>query len=185
MFLVRTNLCEAALCPAGLLCALVVSACQSDGEPSAPRPPLIFDRAFRSSYTEVRSCRSPGEHSGLNGFTVWVNPPGAASFAAIWQTPPAVSALADGAVVVKEIYTTPDCGPNAIDRWVAMRKESGLDPAHGDWHWQEVTADGRVTSDGAVTPDGGVARCASCHTGQASCSGYGESAGRDYLCTAP
>lgn len=159
--------------------ALAAAGCSAAAPQAPEKPALIFDQNFRQSYSEVRQCRSPGEHSGLAGFTVWVNQEGAASFSAIWQTPPAVSALVDGAVVVKEIYSTQDCAPNAVDRWVAMRKKSGFDPAHGDWQWQEVTAQG------VVTPDSALARCPQCHTGEASCDGYGFKAGRDYLCTAP
>ena len=152
----------------------------SDGGPAPSKPPVIFEKDFRQSYAQVRQCRAPGEHSGLNGFTVWVNHTGGESFGAIWQTPPSVKALVDGAIVVKELYTSQDCEPSSVDHWVAMRKETGFDPAHGDWHWQEVSPAGDVISDGAV------ATCSTCHTGDtSSCMGYGATAGRDYLCTAP
>lgn len=142
--------------------------------------PLVFDVHFRDIYTQVRPCRFPGEHTGLNGFTVWVNDVGRDSFASIWQTPPAVSAVADGTVVVKELYTSQDCGAATIGHWVAMRKEAGFDPDHGDWHWQEVASQGKVLSDGRVDS------CIQCHSGNdSSCAGYGLAAGRDYLCTAP
>jgi hypothetical protein len=158
--------------------ALALSACGPAAPP--PGPPLIFDTNVRKAYELVRDCRSPGEHSGLNAFTVWVNSTGAASFAAIWQTPPATNALADGSIVVKEIYTTQECDPSSVDFWVAMKKKSGFDPANGDWYWQKARADGTVVTDGR-RPD-----CSGCHTGNdPTCDGYGLKAGRDYLCTAP
>jgi hypothetical protein len=165
--------------------AFALAACKDDGAP-APAvppesgPPLIFETDVRAKYTLARACRSPGEHSGLNPYTVWVNEVGRSSFSAIWETPPAVTALAAGAVVVKEVYSGSECDPSAVERWVAMEKRPGFDPEHGDWYWQEVLADGKVRSDGA---DMG---CIDCHTGnEPSCAGYGLQAGRDYLCTAP
>jgi hypothetical protein len=154
----------------------------SEGPPSHDEtgPLLIFDTDIAAHYTLVRSCRHPGEHSALNGFTVWVDKADETSFSAIWQTPPGVSALPPGAVVVKEIYTTETCDPGTVERWVAMKKEPGFDPTHSDWHWQEVSADHRVTTDGADD------HCISCHTGNdPSCDGFGFATGRDYLCTAP
>jgi hypothetical protein len=162
----------------GLLLLMTLPCCDG-GTPPPSGPSLIFETNVRAKYTIVRSCRRPGEHSALNAYTVWVNEIGRPSFSAIWDSPPAVSELAPGSVVVKEVYTGPDCDPTAVDRWVAMEKKPGFDPAHGDWHWQEVLADGQVRADGADTS------CIRCHTGDESCSGYGLKAGRDYLCTAP
>src|SRR5688572_6617766 len=102
-----------------LASGLALVAC-ADGAPAPPGPPLIFETDVRKDYTLVRACRSPGEHSGLNAYTVWVNAQGAASFSAIWQTPPAVTEIAGGAVIVKELYSGPDCEPAAVERWVAM-----------------------------------------------------------------
>jgi len=167
-----------------LLLLFTLSGCEGDDPPpvNPPEsgPPLIFETEFRSSYTPVRACRSPGEHSGLNAYTVWVNEIGRSSFSAIWQTPPAVTELAAGTVVVKEVYSGSDCDPKTVERWVAMEKEPGFDPAHGDWHWQEVLADRKVRVDGADVA------CIHCHAGdEPSCAEYGLKAGRDYLCTAP
>jgi len=161
-----------------LLLLMTLPSCGSETPPPSG-PPLIFETDVRANYTLVRDCRSPGEHSGLNAYTVWVNETGQSSFSAIWETPPAVSALAPGSVVVKEVYSGSRCDPTTVERWVAMQKKPGFDPAHGDWHWQEVTAAGQVRADGANSA------CIQCHTGDDSCVGYGLNAGRDYLCTAP
>jgi hypothetical protein len=129
----------------------------------------------------VRACRAPGEHSGLNGFAVWVNDAAAATYDQILQGggDAAVHEMPDGAIVVKELYKDRTC--TAVDRWVAMKKISGFDPATGDWFWQDVTAAGTVNVEGQVPA------CSGCHEGQpnASCIGYGAVNGMDYLCTAP
>lgn len=115
----------------------------------------------------------------MNAFTVWVSNDAASAFDQIWQDPPALQRMPAGSVVVKEVYTATTCDPRQVERWVAMRKEPGMDPAHADWHWQEVTGSGSLVEDGVVD------RCISCHQGAASCTGYGNSVGRDYLCAAP
>jgi hypothetical protein len=165
----------------GLLVALLaLTGCEGDDVSTPAGPSLIFETDVRANYTPVRSCRRPGEHSGLNAYTVWVNETARSSFSAIWETPPAATELAAGAIVVKEVYSSPDCDPATVERWVAMEKRPGFDPAHSDWYWQEVLADRSVSADGADM------QCLQCHTGDdASCAGYGNTAGRDYLCTAP
>lgn len=147
---------------------------------SDPSPPdeLVFEKDVRSAYSLVRDCRSPGEHSGLDAFTVWISPAAVPEFAKLWTDPPSISRLPAGTVVVKEVYRGTACDPGQVDHWVAMRKEPGFDPEHADWHWQHATSD-RLLDDGAAPA------CIDCHSGQASCSGYGETAGRDYVCTAP
>lgn len=171
-----------------LLVGIALCSCNgSNGGGSHPTPPeagppLIFDTNVRQNYTLVRSCRSPGEHSGLNAYTVWVNATGASSYADVWKDPPAVTALAAGSLVVKEIYSSADCTPATVEHWVAMEKRPGFDPTNGDWFWQDVSASGKVRTNGTD------AACIQCHTGNdpsSSCNGYGMKAGRDYLCTAP
>jgi hypothetical protein len=139
----------------------------------------VFDENVRAAYTEVRSCRTTGEHAGLGAYSVWASPEAAGAFPEIWQTPPAITRMPAGSVVVKEIYKDVNCVPDQVLRWVAMRKEPGFDPDAADWHWQEVDAPSNVLMDGSP-PD-----CIGCHQGTASCTGYGDAAGRDYLCTVP
>jgi hypothetical protein len=167
----------------GAFVALVALGCAgcSGGKSADGGAKLVFDTDVRKAYAPARACRSPGEHSGLNAFSVWVSRDAAADFGAIWQNPPGIERLPEGAVVVKEVYSGAECNPLDVERWVAMRKEKGFDPLHADWHWQEVTANGRVTADGAAEA------CINCHRGSddATCIGYGELHGRDYTCTVP
>ncbi|HEX7668036.1 MAG TPA: hypothetical protein VF395_00550 [Polyangiaceae bacterium] len=151
----------------------------SDGKSMGGAPKLVFDTDVRTAYAPARACRSPGEHSGLNAFSVWVSPGALPDFDRLWEDPPGIARLPDGAVVVKEVYSGAECKASEVERWVAMQKEKGFDPAHADWHWQEVTAKGTVTTDGAATA------CINCHRGgdDGSCIGYGEEHGRDYTCT--
>ncbi len=164
-----------------VLCGVVTVACGDEIHPTKQPTPLIFDTHLPLAYESVRACRSPGEHSGLNAFSVWVSKDGVSEFTALWQTTPAIQRLPDGVVVVKEVYLGSVCDSGQIERWVAMKKEKGFDPEHADWHWQEVKANGQITSEGA-TP-----ACIGCHQGgdAASCIGFGEQNGRDYTCTVP
>ena len=143
---------------------------------------LVFPTTFRQSgFQMVRACRAPGEHSGLNGFTVWVNDAAAATYDQLLLGGAPGDAggheMPDGAVVIKELYQ--DRGCTTVDRWVAMKKLAGFDPARGDWFWQDVTRAGTVTAEGQLPA------CSDCHEGQASCTGFGTVNGMDYLCTAP
>lgn len=160
--------CAAALC--------LAFGCQNEEHASKP---LLFDQNVRAAYAPARACRVLGEHSGLGAYSVWISKDAASEYAAIWQNPPSVQRLPPGTVVVKEIYTGTNCDASEVARWVAIRKEPGFDPPHADWHWQEVTTPNDIVVDGIAND------CISCHEGTGSCSGYGETAGRDYLCTAP
>lgn len=157
--------------------------CSSKGgsTSTADAATLIFPQDFRQAgFQEVRACRSPGEHSALNGFTVWADSASAGQYDALLSRADAgATEMPAGATVIKEIYQDSDC--TSVERWVAMKKIPGFDPAHGDWTWQEVTAPGTVTVEGAV------AACYDCHTGRSdgTCIGYGAVNGMDYLCTAP
>ncbi|MDP9152252.1 MAG: cytochrome P460 family protein [Myxococcota bacterium] len=141
----------------------------------------IFPAAFRSAgYNQVRACRFPGEHSALNGFTVWADDAGASLYMAILAGD-AGGVMPAGSVVIKELYASQACDPSGVDHWVAMKKVTGYDPDHGDWMWQELAQDGTVKTQGRE------AACYRCHQGGANttCDGYGAANGKDYLCTAP
>lgn len=135
----------------------------------------------RSGFQMVRPCRAPGEHSALNGFTVWVNDDAAATYdqLLLGGGDGGGRQMPDGATVIKELYRDRACA--TVDRWVAMKKIAGFDPAHGDWFWQDLAPAGTVTVEGRVPA------CSDCHEGRpnATCSGYGAVNGMDYLCTAP
>ncbi len=168
-------ICFAALC--------VAIGCSSKSSPgAADAGMLIFPSTFhQSGFQMVRACRAPGEHSALNGFTVWVNDDGAAAYDAILSGggDGGAHVMPDGAVVVKELYKDRTC--TAVDRWVAMKKIAGFDPAHGDWLWQDVSAASTVNSQGILPA------CSDCHEGRPdnTCIGFGNTNGMDYLCTAP
>jgi hypothetical protein len=163
--------------------ACLAQACSSKSNPPAvDAGTVIFPATFRQAgFQLVRPCRAPGEHSALNGFTVWVNDDAAASYDAILLGggDAGVHTMPDGAIVVKELYQDRTC--TAVDRWVAMKKIAGFDPAHGDWFWQDVSAMATVNAQG-VLPS-----CSDCHEGRPdnTCIGYGNTNGMDYLCTAP
>lgn len=159
-----------------------VASCNGAGSSSGPGDPrLIFDTDVQKVYAPARACRSPGEHSGLNAFSVWVSRDAERAFSDIWRTPPGIDRLPAGTVVVKVVYAGTDCVSTQVERWVAMKKEKGFDPGHADWHWQEVKANGHVTADGAARA------CIDCHRGgdEATCIGYGDLNNRDYTCTVP
>lgn len=156
----------------------LLAGCGEDPEP--PVSGAFFPTELRSSaYVQVRTCRSPGEHSALGGFTVWTDPDSSDAFAALWAG--AASEMPPGAVVVKESYGGADCEPDDAVNWVAMKKEPGFAPESGDWHWQELGPSGDLRVDGA---DPG---CITCHQGSpdTTCRGYGADNGLDYICTEP
>lgn len=162
-----------------LLLATVAGACSSG---SAAHEEPFFPATFRQAgFRRVRACRAPGEHSGLNGFTVWADDASADVYDSILAASGDVHQMPAGAIVVKELYDDRTCSEDQVDRWVAMKKVPGYDPANGDWMWQDVT--GRRT----LTSEGRVASCSACHAGgdDMTCAGYGELHGMDYLCTAP
>jgi hypothetical protein len=168
-------ICFAALC--------LATGCSSKSQPAAvDGGTLVFPSTFRQSgFQMVRACRAPGEHSALNGFTVWVNDEAAAAYDAILLggADAGVHVMPDGAVVVKELYKDRTC--TAVDRWVAMKKIAAFDPAHGDWFWQDVSAASTVNTQGILPA------CSDCHEGRPdnTCIGFGNTNGMDYLCTAP
>lgn len=173
---------RAPVSPWALLLSLALAgggACSSAaGKGDAP----IFPATFRQAgFRQVRACRAPGEHSGLNGFTVWVDQGSADTYDSILTASADVHQMPAGAIVVKELYGDRTCTAAAVDGWVAMKKIPGYDPPNGDWMWQDVTAQRAIISEGRV------ASCNSCHAGgdDMTCAGYGEAHGMDYLCTAP
>ena len=167
---------------------LAVAGCSSKpASPGGDAGATLFPATFRQSgFRMVRACRAPGEHSGLNGFTVWVDDAAAAAYDQILSgggasagDSGAAPVMPDGAIVVKELYGDRDCA--VVDRWVAMKKVAGFDPTHGDWYWQDLAASR------AVVREGQLPACSDCHEGRpdATCVGYGAVNGMDYLCTAP
>jgi hypothetical protein len=174
--------------PAWLLVLVTLAgvACSSSSKPGAndsgtggDAGVAIFPATFRGAgFQMVRACRAPGEHSGLNGFTVWVDDADAATYDRILSGGGGQQ-MPYGAVVIKELFNDRDC--TVVDRWVAMKKTADFDPAHGDWYWQDVAPTR------AVLREGQLPACSDCHEGtpDGTCAGFGTMNGMDYLCTAP
>jgi sugar lactone lactonase YvrE len=126
-----------------------------------PEPILPAD--YQASFVEVRNCRFSFEHGGV--YIRVLTDPGSAE---LYQAN--ASLLPVGSVVVKEEYSSGDCGTGDLVRWRAMRKEApGYDPEDGDWHWQMLTPRREVAQDTKAT-------CIGCHR-QIDC------VRRDYMCT--
>lgn len=159
----------------GAAIAVLVAAC-GDGGTKHPGAFFPTDPGGRG-YVRVRDCRAPGEHSALGGFTVWVDPASAEAFESLWDGDQ--SRMPGGAVVMKVIHSDPGCTADEVLGYVAMKKVPGFDPAGGDWRWQQIDQTGDLIVDGKD------ASCSGCHEGRASCTGYGNEAGLDYLCTEP
>ena len=169
--------------------ALAGAACSTstprDGGDAGDAGVTIFPAGFRAAgFQMVRACRAPGEHSGINGFTVWVDDAAATTYDQILaggpgRTDAGVRQMPDGAIVIKELFGDRDC--TVVDRWVAMKKIAGFDPAHGDWYWQDLAPTR------AVLREGQLPACSDCHEGRpdGTCAGFGTVNGMDYLCTAP
>src|SRR5688572_2078881 len=123
-----------------LLAALgLLTSCGEDGD-DGPAPSFPSD--YRVSYTEVRDCRSSGEHE-LNNIRVLADEAALAAYRDRQQDFP------EGSVVLKEEYGFADstCSGEPI-RWTAMaRLASGSSPETLDWYWQDVDGARRVVSE--------------------------------------
>lgn len=112
------------------------------GCPAPPSTTPVFPADYASSFVETRDCRRSPDHD--LAFIRVLASPGAAE---VYST--RVGTFDEGAVVLKEEFSDPECAD--LLGWTAMRRESG------GWRWQEVDRDRTVVEDGAVE------RCASCH----------------------
>jgi hypothetical protein len=144
------------------LCAL--------GCPSVPPPDdgssLLIPENYRSTFVEVRGCRSSSAHPAM--VRVWVNSIGAAAYMADDNPMPV------GSIVIKEEFAGTDCSNDAdLTLWSIMGKEpAGFDTTGRDWHFQQVTAPDRtIFREGNST-------CIACHTAP-------ECTARDLMCTEP
>ena len=163
MLLKKLKRFRAALLP--LLAGVAVASCGDDGDggmdPDPDPEDPVFPADFASSFTEVRDFRSGVPHPSF--LRVYANNTGASDYTA-GNYP-----LAEGSVLVKEIYADP-LGAQIVG-WVAMQKrEAGFATSSGDWYWQEVDED-RV-----VVDSGSIQNCIGCHS---ACTTT------DWLCTEP
>jgi hypothetical protein len=131
----------------------VALACGGDGDDGGSSPAPAFPADYAASYSEVRDCRSSGEHQ-LNRIRVLVDA------AALGPYRDRDADFPVGAVVLKEEhgFADTDCIEPPV-RWTVMtRLAAGSSPETLDWAWQDVDAARRVTSENASS-------CISCHTG--------------------
>jgi hypothetical protein len=132
---------------AALLFILGLAAC--DGQGAEP----LFPADYASTYTEVRNCRTGGEHE-LGVIRVLADP--AARDPYLNRDQP----IPQGAVLLKEEYDFSDttCSGDIL-RWTVMaRLEQGSSPDTLDWRWQTVDPDRSVVEEDAP-------RCHGCHSG--------------------
>lgn len=135
-----------------------------------PQPPAvdsILPEDYLDTYTEVRDCRSSGDHD-LHNVRVLADP------AALEAYRDRAAPFPVGSIVVKEEFDfgDADCtGP--VVRWTVMqREEPGTAPAFLDWYWQSLDEDGVVDEDNSIL-------CANCHMGCDPPIGY------EGTCTSP
>lgn len=106
---------------------------------------------YADTYTEVRDCRSSGDHD-LHNIRVLADP------AALGPYLNRMDPFPVGSIIVKEEYDfgDSDCSGEIL-RWTIMQRlEEGESPPDLDWHWQDVNQDFFVTEDNSE-------RCAQCH----------------------
>ena len=122
---------------------VLAAACGDDG------PSPVFPESWASAYTEVRNCRSSGDHE-LNKVRVLADPAALAPY--MTRTQPFPS----GAVVLKAEYDFADgnCSGPPVG-WTVMQK--GGAPEDLGWVWQKVDAKRGVESDNDP-------QCVQCHS---------------------
>lgn len=130
-----------------MLCVVSLAGC-SDDETTPPAAEAVFSADWENVYEEVRDCRRSADHD-LRYVRILVDDLARAAYLDRDEPFP------DGAVVFKAEYADPACG--GLESLTAMRREAGLDPAGGDWHWQ------RAGADGVVERDGRLEDCRACH----------------------
>lgn len=123
------------------LAVLLVAACGGGG----PEP--LFRADYAASFTEVRNCRSSGDHQ-LHKIRILAD--AAAQDAYTTRSAP----FPVGAIVLKEEYDFADgsCSGDILE-WTVMQKIDAT-----TWEWQRVTADREVAFQ-SEEPQ----RCIQCH----------------------
>jgi hypothetical protein len=144
----------------------VVASCGDDGS-SAPDAELSLVPADYSSFTEVRNCRSSGDHL-LMKIRILADP--TIRDAYLNRTP-----FPAGGILLKEERDSADTdcsGP--IESWaIGVKLPDGSSPSTLDFEWQRV----RVRDNTVVTED--VTRCINCHANCVAPDFYG------YTCADP
>jgi hypothetical protein len=145
----------------------IVAACGDDGT-TMPDAELSLVPADYSSYTEVRDCRSSGDHL-LMKIRILADP----TILDAYQNRNAP--FPAGGILLKEERDSADTtcsGP--IESWaIAVKLPDGSSPSTLDFQWQRV----RVSDNKVVTED--VTRCINCHANCVAPDFYG------YTCADP
>lgn len=139
-----------------LSASLVVVGCGASCDPGnggADGGTPLFPGNYAQTYTEVRDCRSSGDHD-LNRIRILASPEALAPYQS------RDGGFPPGAVVLKEEYdfADTDCAGEIIQWTVMKRLADGGSPATLDWEWQKVEAEG-VSVETSLQP------CIACHSG--------------------
>jgi hypothetical protein len=149
---------------AGLV-ALALGGC---AEVDSFQPQQILPADYRTTFVQVRGCRSSVEHN-LEHIVVRTSP----AVAPVYDRGPYPFPV--GTVIVKEEYGS-DNRCQFLTGYTIMKKEApGTDSAAGDWRWFKLDSMDRVTMQGSATR-----RCSTCH---ATCTGMNPP--RDFTCAEP
>lgn len=145
--------------------ALALAGC---AEVDSFQPQQVIPPDYRTTFVQVRGCRSSVEHDLVN-ILVRTSP----AVAAIYDTGPLP--FPQGTVIVKEEYSDSRC--TSLTAYTVMKKDKpGTDTAGGDWRWYKVDHLDRIIQQGA-----GTKRCSGCHANNCG----GSHAARDFTCALP
>jgi hypothetical protein len=127
--------------------------CGDDSSEADAGPAPAFPENFLDTYTEVRNCRSSGDHD-LNVIKVLADP------AALGPYQNRDEPFPVGSVIIKQEHEfgDTDCSERIVGWTVMQRLPAGSDPDLLGWTWQRVDSERRVVEQD--TP-----RCWGCHTG--------------------
>jgi hypothetical protein len=121
-------------------------------DPPPPTDNAPFPLNYRDTYTEVRNCRSSGDHD-LNKIRILADPPSLEPYMTRTMPFPVDS------IVIKEEYefADNDCtGP--IKQWTIMKRlPTGSASSMLDWHWYKVDKERTIVTENEP-------RCIGCHT---------------------
>jgi hypothetical protein len=150
------------------IAAALAAALTGCAEVDSFQPHQVIPPDYRTTFVQVRSCRSSVEHD-LVHILVRTSP----EVAPVYETGPLP--FAPGTVIVKEEYSDSRC--SQLTAYTVMKKEKpGTDPAGGDWRWYKVDNLDRILLQGA-----GTKRCSSCHANNCG----GSHPARDFTCALP
>jgi hypothetical protein len=114
--------------------------------------PVFFPEDYETTYTEVRACRTSGDH--FSNIRVLASPEAVEPYMG------RVESFPEGAVVLKEEYDFGDqeCSGPIVQWSVMQRLEEGSSAEMLDWTWQVVDAD-------RIVVDQDKPACWGCHQG--------------------